>query len=160
MSTVELIPKGIEFIKVIPESGLLRVQVQFRALAEGTAESIAMDVVLPAGDRSFLSLQSEAITRAQSKPSCGSFARTAVTSCGSRICEVGGYAPSLWGRRCLLPPRRPLHLPRRKTLDPLAAAAHGSKAQHASTGLSAREMGQQTAVPTSGGTARGISSAE
>src|ERR1022692_2247847 len=65
MSTVELIPKGIESIKVIPESGLLRVQVQFRALAEGTAESIAMDVVLPAGDRSFVSLQSEAITRAQ-----------------------------------------------------------------------------------------------
>ena len=65
MSTVELIPMGIESIKVIPESGLLRVQVQFRVLAEGTAESIAMDVVLPAGDRSFLSLQSEAITRAQ-----------------------------------------------------------------------------------------------
>jgi hypothetical protein len=65
MSTVELIPTGIESIKVIPESGLLRVQVQFRALAEGTAESIAMDVVLPAADRSFLSLQSEAITRAQ-----------------------------------------------------------------------------------------------
>ena len=65
MSTVELIPMGIESIKVIPESGLLRVQVQFRVLAEGTAESIAMDVVLPAGDRSFLSLQSEAIIRAQ-----------------------------------------------------------------------------------------------
>src|ERR1039457_1355902 len=56
---------GIESIKVIPESGLLRVQVEFRVLAEGTAESIAMDVVLPAGDRSFLSVHSEAITRAQ-----------------------------------------------------------------------------------------------
>ena len=65
MSTVEMIPKGIESIKVIRESGRLRVQVQFRTLAEGTAESIAMDVVLPAGDRSFVSLQSEAITRAQ-----------------------------------------------------------------------------------------------
>src|ERR1017187_10298441 len=65
MSTLELIPMGIESIKVISESGLLRVQVQFRVLAEGTAESIATDVVLPAGGRSFLSLQSEAITRAQ-----------------------------------------------------------------------------------------------
>jgi hypothetical protein len=65
MTTIELTPKGIEFIKVIPESGQLRVQLHFRALGEGNAESIAIDVVLPGGDRALSALEFEAITRAQ-----------------------------------------------------------------------------------------------
>ena len=65
MSTVELKPKGIESIKVIRESGHLRVQVHFRALGEGNAESIAMDIVLPLGDRPISKLENEAITRAR-----------------------------------------------------------------------------------------------
>lgn len=64
MSTIELTPNGIESVKVIPEQGQQRVQVQYRALGEGAAESIALDLVLPAGDRLISDLEYEAVTRA------------------------------------------------------------------------------------------------
>ena len=64
MSTIEMAPNGVESVKVIPEQGHLRVQVQYRALAEGAAESIAMDLVLPEGDRLVSDLEFESVTRA------------------------------------------------------------------------------------------------
>jgi hypothetical protein len=64
MSTLELTPNGVESVKVIPEQGQLRVQVQYRALGEGAAESIALDLVLPAGDRMISDLEYESVTRA------------------------------------------------------------------------------------------------
>ncbi len=64
MTTIEMAPNGIESVKVAPEHGQLRVQVQFRALGEGAAESIALDVVLPKGDRSISDLEYESVTRA------------------------------------------------------------------------------------------------
>jgi hypothetical protein len=64
MTTIELAPNGIESVKVTPEQGQLRVQVQFRALGEGAAESVALDVVLPAGDRLVSDLEYESVTRA------------------------------------------------------------------------------------------------
>src|SRR5579863_1305821 len=64
MTTIELTPNGIESVKVSPEQGQLRVQVQYRALGEGAAESIALDLVLPAGDRMVSDLEYESVTRA------------------------------------------------------------------------------------------------
>jgi hypothetical protein len=64
MTTIELAPNGIESVKVIPEQGQLRVQIQYRALGEGAAESIALDLVLPAGDRLVSDLEYESVTRA------------------------------------------------------------------------------------------------
>jgi hypothetical protein len=64
MTTIEMAPNGIESVKVAPEQGQLRVQVQFRALGEGAAESIALDIVLPAGDRLVSDLEYESVTRA------------------------------------------------------------------------------------------------
>jgi hypothetical protein len=64
MSTLELNPNGIESVKVIPEQGQLRVQIQYRALGEGAVESIALDVVLPPGDRTVSDLEFESMTRA------------------------------------------------------------------------------------------------
>jgi hypothetical protein len=64
MTTIEMAPNGIESVKVIPEQGQLRVQIQYRALGEGAAESIALDLVLPAGDRLVSDLEFEAVTRA------------------------------------------------------------------------------------------------
>jgi hypothetical protein len=64
MTTIEMAPNGIESVKVTPEQGQLRVQVQFRALGEGAAESIALDVVLPSGDRLVSDLEYESVTRA------------------------------------------------------------------------------------------------
>jgi hypothetical protein len=63
MSTIEINPNGIESVKVIPEQGQLRVQIQYRALGEGAAESIALDVVLPPGDRTVSDLEYESMTR-------------------------------------------------------------------------------------------------
>ena len=64
MSTIELNPNGIESVKVIPEGGQLRVQVQYRALGGGASESIALDLILPSGDRAISELEYEAVTRA------------------------------------------------------------------------------------------------
>jgi len=64
MSTIELNPNGIESVKVIPEGGQLRVQVQYRALGEGASESIALDLIVPSGDRAISELEYEAVTRA------------------------------------------------------------------------------------------------
>ena len=66
MTTIEMTPNGIESVKVIPEQGQLRVQVQYRALGEGAAESIALDIVLPGGDRLVSDLEYESVTRAMS----------------------------------------------------------------------------------------------
>lgn len=64
MMTIEMAPNGIESVKVTPEQGQLRVQVQYRALGEGAAESIALDIILPAGDRLVSDLEYESVTRA------------------------------------------------------------------------------------------------
>jgi hypothetical protein len=64
MSTIEMTPNGVESVKVIPEQGCLRVQLQYRALGEGAAESIALDLVLPGGDRLVSDLEFESVTRA------------------------------------------------------------------------------------------------
>ena len=64
MSTIELTANGIESVKVIREQGQLRVQIQYRSLGDGAAESIALDVVLPGGDRLVSDLEYESVTRA------------------------------------------------------------------------------------------------
>jgi hypothetical protein len=64
MTTIEMAPNGIESVKVTPEQGQLRVQVQYRALGEGAAESIALDIGLPGGDRLISDLEYESVTRA------------------------------------------------------------------------------------------------
>jgi hypothetical protein len=65
MTTVELVRNGIESTIISPEQGGVRVQLQYRVLGHGHAESIQIDVILPDGDRSLSALQSEAIGRAQ-----------------------------------------------------------------------------------------------
>ena len=64
MTTIEMAPNGVESVKVIPEQGHLRVQIQYRALGEGAAESIALDLVVPGGDRLVSELEYECVTRA------------------------------------------------------------------------------------------------
>lgn len=65
MTTVELVRNGIESTIISPEQDGVRVQLQYRALGHGHAESIQIDVILAEGDRTLSALQAEAIARAQ-----------------------------------------------------------------------------------------------
>lgn len=57
---------GFDEVTLIPQDGRdLRIRASFRANLSGNVETIQMDVLVAAGDRSILTLQSELIARAK-----------------------------------------------------------------------------------------------
>ncbi|MGA8706963.1 MAG: hypothetical protein WB646_08250 [Steroidobacteraceae bacterium] len=65
MTTIEMVRNGVESTIVSPEQDQLRVQIQYRVLGHGHAESIQLDVVLPQRDLTLSALQAQAVARAQ-----------------------------------------------------------------------------------------------